>query len=194
MRQFFLDLLQELQKLTGIKQYENMNLESDEGKKDLGELLDILVRTCETFPLIPKDAQKSILSHAVISDGDFIGLNAKFVYKSLAAHRDRYFKEAAHIPAEVDPNWKPVEGEERINWLNQWMHALQGFDQNTTQSHVQELVSKLPPKEKGTYHPSTPVETANQIQERIRKAQERAIRDKYPAASEEEIKQMIERL
>jgi hypothetical protein len=74
------------------------------------------------------------------------------------------------------------------------MHALQGFDQNTTQSHVQELVSKLPPKEKGTYHPSTPPETANQIQERIRKAQERAIRDKYPDITDEEIKLMMERL
>jgi hypothetical protein len=189
-----LDLLQELQKLTGIKQFENMNLESDEGKKDLGELLDILVRTCETFPLIPKDAQKSILSHAVISDGDFIGLNAKFVYKSLAAHRDRYFKEAAHIPTKEPEGYKPVDDERRAEWLKEWNKSLEGFSQNATVSHVQELVSKLPPKEKGTYHPSTPVETANQIQERIRKAQERAIRDKYPQATEEEIKQMIERL
>jgi hypothetical protein len=190
MREFFYNLLQELDKLTGIKQWDRVQHDDEE----LDKLLDILVRTCETFPLIPKDAQKSILSHAVISDGDFIGLNAKFVYKSLAAHRDRYFKEAAHIPSEVDPNWKPLEGEERAEKLKLWLSKLQGFEERTTQSHVQELVSKLPPKEKGIYHPSTPPETANQIQERIRKAQERAIRDKYPNITDEEIKQMIERL
>lgn len=158
MRQFFLDLLQELQKLTGIKQFENMNLESSKGKEDLNELLTILCNTCEMFPLIPKDAQKSILRHAVISDGDFIGLNAKFVYKSLQAHRDRYFKEAAHIPDEVDPNWKPVGGEERAKWLKEWEKSLAGFDEKSTQSHVQELVAKLPPKEKGISYPSTSAE------------------------------------
>jgi hypothetical protein len=159
MRQFFLDLLQELQKLTGIKQYENMNLESDEGKKDLGELLDILVRTCETFPLIPKDAQKSILRHAVISDGDFIGLNAKFVYKSLQAHRDRFFKEAAHMPTQEPEGYKPLEGEARQAKLKEWMSKLQEFGEKaTTQSHVQELVAKLPPKEKGLNYPSTRAE------------------------------------
>jgi hypothetical protein len=191
MREFFYNLLQELDKLTGIKQWDRVQHDEEE----LHKLLDVLVNTCLTFQAIPENAQKSILRQSVISDGDFIGLNAKFVYKSLAAHRDRYFKEAAHIPDKVDPNWKPLEGEARQEKLKEWMSKLQEFGEKvTTQSHVQELVSKLPPKEKGIYHPSTPVETANQIQERIRKAQERAIRDKYPNITDEEIKQMIERL
>jgi hypothetical protein len=190
MREYFLDLLQELDKLTGIKQWDRVQHDLEE----LNNLLDILVRTSQTFPLIPTDAQKSILSHAVISDGDFIGLNAKFVYKSLAAHKDRYFKEAAHIPSEVDPDWKPVEGEKRAEWLKKWNESLAGFDEKATQSHVQELVSKLPAKEKGTYHPSTPPEVANQIQERIRKSQEKVLRDKYPSATDSEINNLLEKL
>jgi hypothetical protein len=190
MREYFLDLLQELDKLTGIKQWDRVQHDLEE----LNNLLDILVRTSQTFPLIPTDAQKSILSHAVISDGDFIGLNAKFVYKSLAAHKDRYFKEAAHIPSEPTHNKPPLEGEARQKALSEWLKSLQGFEERTTQSHVQELVSKLPAKEKGTYHPSTPPEVANQIQERIRKSQEKVLRDKYPTASEEDIIKLLEKL
>jgi hypothetical protein len=154
MKEFFLDLLQELDKLTGIKQWDRISHSKDE----TNELLDILTRTCQMFPLIPVDAQKSILRHAVISDGDFIGLNAKWVYKSLNAQRDRFFKEAAHIPSEVDPNWKPVEGEARNEWLKKWQESLGSFGTSPTKSHVQELVERLPPKEKGHSYPSTSAE------------------------------------
>jgi hypothetical protein len=190
MREFFYNLLQELDKLTGIKQWDRVQHDEEE----LHKLLDVLVNTCLTFQAIPENAQKSILRQSVISDGDFIGLNAKFVYKSLAAHRDRYFKEAAHIPTKEPEGYKPVDDERRAQWLKEWNKSLEGFSQNATVSHVQELVAKLPPKEKGIYHPSTPVETANQIQERIRKAQERAIRDKYPQATESEITALLNKL
>jgi hypothetical protein len=187
MREFFLDLLQELDKLTGIKQWDRIS----HSKADTNELLDILVRTCGMFPLIPPDAQKSILRHAVISDGDFIGLNAKWVYKSLNTQRDRFFKEAAHIPTEVDPNWKPVEGEARNEWLKKWQESLGSFGESPTKSHVQELVSRLPPKEKGISYPSTPPDVANAIQERIRRGQIKALQDKYPSATPEEIDKML---
>jgi hypothetical protein len=187
MREFFFDLLQELDKLTGIKQWDRIS----HSKDDTNELLDILTRTCQMFPLIPVDAQKSILRHAVISDGDFIGLNAKWVYKSLNAQRDRFFKEAAHIPSEVDLNWKPLEGEARQERLKEWLQSLQGFEEKATQSHVQELVSRLPPKDKGISYPSTPPDVANAIQERIRRGQIKALQDKFPSATPEEIDKML---
>jgi hypothetical protein len=159
MKEFFLELLQDLQKLTGIRQFDNLHTDTKQGMEELNELLAILIRTCEMFPLIPKDAQKSILRHAVISDGDFIGLNAKWVYKSLQAQRDRFFKEAAHIPSEVPPDWKPVEGEARQEWLNRWAQSLSGFTEKTeTKSHVRLFEESLPPKEKGIVYPSTSAE------------------------------------
>jgi hypothetical protein len=193
MKQFFLDLLNQLDKLTGIKQMDKL-MNTEDPEKEVDELLTILVKTCEVFKLIPETDQKSIISHCVVSDGEFIGLNAKIVYKWLNAQKDRYFKEAAHIPSEPTHNKPPLEGEARQKALNEWLKSLQGFEERTTQSHVQELVSKLPAKEKGTYHPSTPPEVANQIQERIRKSQEKVLRDKYPTASEEDIIKLLEKL
>jgi hypothetical protein len=195
MKEFFLDLLYSLDKLAGIRQIDKLlALPEEDSKREIKELLEVLCRTSDAFPLIPKKDQQGIIKQSIISDGDFIGLNAKFVYKSLAAHRDRYFKEAAHIPSEPTHNKPPLEGEARQKALNEWLKSLQGFEERTTQSHVQELVSKLPAKEKGTYHPSTPPEVANQIQERIRKSQEKVLRDKYPTASEEDIIKLLEKL
>jgi hypothetical protein len=157
MRRFFFDLLNSLDKLTGMKQMEKLQ-SMDNPEKEIAELLDILCRVSDQFPIIPKNAQQSIISQAVIADPEFKGLNAHIIYKWLVAHKDRYFKEAAHTPSEQDANWKPVEGEQRRHWLDKWKESLAGFEANATQSHVQELVSKLPPKEKGINYPSTKAE------------------------------------
>ena len=196
MKEFFLDLLYQLDKLAGIQQMNKLlALREEDSRREINELLEILCRTSDQFPLIPKNDQKSIIRHAVVSDGDFIGLNAKFVYKSLNAHRDRYFREAAHIPDEHDPNWKPLEGEDRQRWLSKWMDALNKMQDNfSTKTHVQELVGKLPPKEKGVSYPSTPPEVADEIQQRILSHRIRYLREKYPTATDEEIQKLLERL
>lgn len=162
MRDFFLDLLNNLDKLTGLKQLEKLMALPDP-KKEINQLLDILCRTCEMFPLIPKDAQKSIISHYVVSDGELTSLNAKIVFKWLNANREKYFKEAAHIPTEPDPNWKPLEGEARAKWLAEWQKSLQGIGEGTpTISHVKQLEMSLP-KKTATYHPVT---TADDIMQK----------------------------
>lgn len=158
MREYFYNLLERLDKLTGHRQLEKL-MTAEKPEDEINELLDVLCRTSDLFPLIPKNDQKAIISHAVVADGEFIGLNAKIVYKWLNAQKDRYFKEAAHIPSEVDPNWKPVGDEERAKWLREWHTKVTDFENKaTTQSHVQELVAKLPPKEKGISYPSTSAE------------------------------------
>ncbi len=136
-----------------------MALPEQEADKELEELLKILCRTCGMFPLIPREAQKSIISHSIVSDGEFIGLNAKIVYKWLAAHKDKYFKEAHHVPNEEAKDWKPLEGEERQKKLKEWEKSLAGFDQHiVTKSHVRELEETLPKKPTGSYTPSAPPE------------------------------------
>jgi hypothetical protein len=158
MRRFFFDLLSSLDKLTGMKQMEKLQA-TEHPEKEIGELLDVLCNTASLFPMIPEDAQKSILRHAVVSDGDFIGLNAKFVYKSLHAQKDRFIVEAAHVPRKEDPNWKPLEGEARQEKLTEWLRSLEGFNERiVTKSHVKVFEETLPPKDKGIIHHSSGVQ------------------------------------
>lgn len=155
MRRFFFDLLSKLDKLTGMKQMEKMQ-SCENPEKEIGELLDILCRVSDQFPIIPKKDQQAIINQAVISDAEFKGLNAHIVYKWLSANKDRYFREVAHIPNEQDPDWRPVEGEQRQEWLKRWAQSLEGFAEKVEpRSHVRELEATLPPKEKGIVYHST---------------------------------------
>jgi hypothetical protein len=157
MKEFFYNLLQQLDKLTGIKQYDKlMALPETESDKEIEDLLKILCNVSAQFPLIPKDAQKSIIRQAVVADGDFIGLNAKFVYKSLNAQRDRFFKESHHVKEDPGPDWKPVEGERRSEWLKKWGEQLAKFGPPETISHTKSLDEMLPKKPAGSYMPSSP--------------------------------------
>lgn len=130
MRDYFLHLLQHLDKLTGHQQY-NKLLQHPEWKKEINLLLDILCRVCEQFPYIPEEAKKRILDTSVVTDGDFIGLNAKFVYKHLIANKDRYFRELAH--QETKPEDEPLTGEAREKWLKEFAHAVANADAVMTQ-------------------------------------------------------------
>lgn len=89
MREYFLSLLKTLDKLTGIRQYEKL-CQTPNPKEEIKLLLDILCRVTDQFPYIPDDAKKTIISDAVIADSEFIGLNAKFVAKSLNMKKEFY--------------------------------------------------------------------------------------------------------
>lgn len=108
MREYFFTLLQNLDKLTGIRQYDKLS-QADDAKKELNTLLTILCRACDQFPYIPDEAKQRIIDTNIVADADFIGLNAKCIYKYLNANKDRYFKELAHV--EIKPEDAPLEGE-----------------------------------------------------------------------------------
>jgi len=157
MRQFFLDKLNQLDKLTGIQQMNKLQaLGAEKCKTELNELLDILCDACAKFPLIPVKAKESILSNAIVSDENFIGLNAKFVYRALNTYRDKYFTESHHVQDAPGPDWVPVQGEERLKWLKEWEKTLAETQGGmTTVSHVKELEQTLPKKPAGVnYTPS----------------------------------------
>lgn len=155
MRAFFLDLLNNLDKLTGLKQMERLTAMPD-AKKEINDLLDVLCRVSALFPLIPEEDQKKIIHQAVISDLELTSLNARIVYKWLVTHKDKYFRESHHVPNEQDPESKPLEGEARQEQLKIWASKLNEFASNvTTKSHVQAFEESLPPKEKGTVYKST---------------------------------------
>lgn len=130
MRDFFLNLLQNLDKLTGMKQYEKL-MQMDNYKKEINTLLDILCRVSDLFPFIPDYDKTRIINAAVITDSEFIGLNAKVIYKWLNAQKDRYFQELAH--RENEPNEPPLEGEALQKKLAEWQEALAKMEINYTQ-------------------------------------------------------------
>lgn len=125
MREYFEQLLNSLETLTGMKQLERISQKQNAGE-ELNKLLDVLCRVSDLFPYIPEEAKKNIISDSVITDQDFIGLNAKIIYKWLNLRKEVYFKEVAHIETENQP--EPVTGEKREEWLKIWEQELAKVD------------------------------------------------------------------
>jgi hypothetical protein len=153
MRAFFLETLQNLDKTSGLKQYEKI-MSGPEPKKEINALLDVLCRVSDQLSIIPLDAQKSIITQSVITDLELTSLNAKIVYKWLAMHKDKYFKESHHVQ-EDKQSAEPLTGEARAQALKKFLEAVQSVGQPQTITHVKELEQTLPKKPQGvSYTPS----------------------------------------
>lgn len=128
MKQFFLDLLSNLDKLAGLRQIEKIyaqHSDQSEAKKEINMLLTILVNICAQFPYIPEEEKKRIIQQAVVTDPEFNSLNARIVYKWLASQKDKYYKEISAMESPAPENYEVVTGEKREEYLNQWLAALQ---------------------------------------------------------------------
>lgn len=121
MREFYLNLLQNMNKLTGFNQYNKLR-ELPNYKDEINGLLDVLCRVSDIFKYIPEDAQKNIISDSIITDSEFTGLNARIVYKWFNLRKDIYYKEIAHIETQNQP--EPVTGQKREEWLKIWTQQL----------------------------------------------------------------------
>jgi len=128
MKAYFLDLLNNLDKLAGLRQVEKIMNSSPNPKAEINELIAVLVRVSEQFPYIPEQDQKNIISAAVITDAEFNSLNARIVYKWLNIHKDKFFKEVAHMEQEKEKDWVPLTGDARMAKLKEFEKILQGFD------------------------------------------------------------------
>lgn len=121
MREYFNDILNNLDTLAGLRQLENIyrSVGDDEGKAitEINKLLTALCNVSKLFPFIPEAEQQKIINQAVISE-EFPNLNANLVYKWLNRHKDKYFKESHHIPEQ--PPAPPVTEEEKQKWLKKW--------------------------------------------------------------------------
>lgn len=129
MREYFTQLLNNLESLTGMKQLERIS-QKPNAADELNNLLDILCRVTDLFPYIPDEAKKNIITDSIVTDQDFIGLNAKIIYKWLNLRKDVYFKQESHKESEVSE--PPVTGEKRQEWLNIWTQALDKIDSSFT--------------------------------------------------------------
>lgn len=123
MREFFLNLLNKLDKLTGFRQMDKLMAMPD-AKQEINELLDILCGTCRQFNYIPEDDQKKIITENVITDADFQGLNAKILYKWFHANKGKFLKELAHEETKPVEGYKILEGEAREEKIKEWLGAI----------------------------------------------------------------------
>lgn len=152
MRDFFLNLLQNLDKLTGMKQYEKL-LQSADYKGEINTLLDILCRVSDQFPYIPNDVKKQIVNDAVIADQEFIGLNAKIIFKWLNAKKD-FWMTQTHEPV-ISPD--ALTGEAREARLKEWQAAINGMAMVETSEGVRDRYShiiNIQPKNGEVYTPT----------------------------------------
>lgn len=128
MREFYLNLLQNLDMLTGHRQYEKLR-ELPNYKDEINRLLDVLCRVSNLFPYIPEEAQKNIISDSIITDLEFTSLNARIIYKWFNIRKDIYFKEVAHQPTQLQ---EVVTGEKREEWLKIWQQEIAKFNTTNT--------------------------------------------------------------
>jgi FMN-dependent NADH-azoreductase len=130
MREFFLNLLNNLDKLAGLKQLDKIyavhgeDLES--AKSEINMLLRVLENVSKQFPFIPNHEQEKIINQAVVSE-QFNSLNGNTVYHWLAKHKDKYFKESHHVPEQ--PTAEPLTGEARKAKLDEWLKSLANTEQ-----------------------------------------------------------------
>lgn len=127
MRDYFKHLLQHLDKLTGLQQYAKL-LQTANPKEEIKTLLDILCRVTDYYPFIPDEAKKAIIQEAVISDPEFIGLNAKFISKHLNLKKEFYIKEKDDVVISPDA----LTGEARDQRIKEFLEAISKAEVNLT--------------------------------------------------------------
>lgn len=142
MKEFFLNILSNLDKLAGLRQIEKIygqHSDQVEAKKEVNMLLDILVNICLQFPYIPDDDKKKIIQQAVVSDPEFNSLNARIVFKWLAIQKDKYYKEIAHIENQTPENYEIVTGEKKEEYLKLWLASLEPMQQRVNPISKKEI-------------------------------------------------------
>lgn len=129
MREYFLDLLNNLDKLAGLKQLDKIHASCGDDRgaaiTEINRLLNGLVKVSEMFPMIQEADQKKIIDHMVISE-DFPSLNANLIYKWLNRYKDRFVKP---LPEDkTEPAAPPLTGEARQAQLQKWLESLKGME------------------------------------------------------------------
>lgn len=99
MREFFVKLMQNLKRLTGLKQYEEIaSLQPKEkAQAELDALVDTMVRVCNSFSYIPDVDKQRIIRNKLIEDPELFSINAKVIYRWLLSASARYNGESHHL-------------------------------------------------------------------------------------------------
>lgn len=132
MREFLFDVLNNLDKLCGLKQIQKIYEAHDTkelAKAEINDLLDVLCRVCKQFDYIPDQNKQDIISRNVLSDQEFIGLNGRILFKWFSKECGAYYKEPTEeikLPEGVE-KYEPLTGEARQQKIDEWKASLRAF-------------------------------------------------------------------
>lgn len=135
MEDFFINQLKNLKVKTGFNQFEQMRTE-----EEMRLLVDVLVRTCSRFRLIPDERKQAIINTQVINDSDFKGFNAKIVAKWLMNEYDTHRKHYEQISNDMLDDSEEVKAREEF--YKKQLEEKRKKDPDYSPS--KELLSKLP--------------------------------------------------
>jgi hypothetical protein len=194
MYDFFHGELKTLKARTGYTQWEKLN-DSPKAADEINDLIKYMIDECvkPPFDLVKDEVKQRVISRAIVEDGDFIGLNAKFVRKALNAWWNVYggkiieARDESKAPVKVDLD---PEADARVNVL------LQSFQRSIRNGVFQQVpkITQEEAKQEGDVRPkahvyhSTDLSYKKQIDERVRKGRELYFRENYPGGSDEDLK------
>jgi hypothetical protein len=200
MRDYFKNVLQNLNSITGNRQLENMMAKGPDWKKDVSELLDLLETECNTPPFdkIAPEVKERVISKAILEGDDFIGLNQKFVRRALNAwwqvHGGKILEARDKKPEDV---YKPVirtpEENAKIDALiNEYRKNLEQIGQpKKDNSYNKEIRQEAGVRSTG-YVPTSNREYILAYAARITAAREKIYRERHPEATDEEVNKFLD--
>lgn len=131
MKEFFLKLLNDLYKISGLRQVENIYNsypDNDQGQlkanRELSDLIDVLAAVCRKFPYIPEEKQKEIILREAHSDTNYTSINARVIYSWLDRHKDKFYSESHHYIAETRPPLTDEQRKEVDKLLNEYLETI----------------------------------------------------------------------
>lgn len=144
MYDFFYDEFENLKALTGFNQWEKIQ---ESGKEEINKIIDLMIDETkrEPFKILKPIVLQRVIHDAILNDGEFTGLNAKFVRKALNAWWGIYGQKILEARDAKGPEfYQPVkldaEADARVNTL------LQSF-YRSIQNGVFQQVPDIKPEE-----------------------------------------------
>lgn len=199
MRQFFLDLLNNLDKLAGLRQAEKIYASHDdpaEAKKEISQLITVLVSVADQFTTIPEEHKQRIIRNAVMTDPEFTSLNARIVYKWLNGQKDKFYKELAHQPTVIKEEDKPIPKDDPRydDYCEQWKKALAPMEERINITAKREVTILGHERQGRTNYTPLSDEEVIQRENHRRELAEQYWRERHPGATEEQVKEFLESL
>lgn len=195
MLEFFYNEFKMLKALTGFNQWEKLN-DGPDPEKAIREIIDLMIIETkrDPFKIVKPEVVQRVIHDAILNDGEFTGLNAKFVRKALNAWWNVYGLKIIEARDQKDPNVyekKPLdpEADARVNVL------LKSFERSIKNGVFQQ-VPKISPEEvqeqgqerpKAHIYRSTDISYQKQIEEKIIEGRRRYFKENYPNATEEDL-------
>lgn len=119
MRDFFIECLQSLKAVRGLKQYEDYLSNGLKGANEMKEVVDAMVRVSNGFGYIPKDVQQRTIRKRLIDDNEMYNLNAHKIWQWLNAISGKYWNAAEGEITQPAANASELSPEFQ-DYLNRW--------------------------------------------------------------------------